>query len=50
MSLLSYNIYLVYTHNKKTPVNQELGAVPIFVDAAKIIVNNINDMTEVTPI
>ena len=50
MSLLSYNIYLAYTHNKKTPVEDEKGSVPIFMDAAKIIVNNINEMTEVLPI
>ena len=38
----------MYGHNKKTPVEDEPGAVPYVVDAAKSIVDKINDMTEVS--
>lgn len=46
--MLSYNVYLVYGHSKKTPVEDEPGAVPYVIDAAKGIVDKINDMTEVS--
>lgn len=48
-SVLSYNTYLAYTHDKKTPVEDEPGAIPYVIDVAKAITNQINDMTEVTP-
>lgn len=47
--MLSYNTYLAYTHDKKTPVEDEPGAIPYVIDVAKAITNQINDMTEVTP-
>ena len=47
--MLSYNTYLAYTHDKKTPVEDESGAVPYVIDVAKAISNQINEMTVVTP-
>lgn len=46
-AVLGYNTYLVAQHDKKTPVEEETGAFPGFITAAKIIHNGYADITEV---
>lgn len=46
-AMLSYNIYLVYNHKKKTPIEKESGVIPFFIGPAKWIVNSFNDAVEV---
>ena len=41
-----YNYYLVAYHNKKTPVEEETGALPIFIDAAKLAFKQYNDAVD----
>lgn len=45
--MLTYDMYLVYNHKKKTPVEEEPGVVPFFIQPAKWIVNNFNNFVEV---
>lgn len=46
-ALFSYNYYLVANHNKKTPVEQETGAVPLVIDAAKYAWGQYNEAVDV---
>lgn len=37
IGIFSHQIYLTATHNKKTPVENEPTAIPLFISAAKSI-------------
>ena len=49
-SLLAYNLYLIHTHDKPTPVENETGAFSIAMTPAKYIYKHFNEMTEVRQI
>jgi hypothetical protein len=42
-----YNLHLVIAHNKKTPVEQETTAAPLFINAATAIYNRYNSLVDV---
>ena len=46
-ALFTYNLYLVVTHNKKTPVEKEPTAVPLVIDAAKATYKYYNNIVDV---
>jgi hypothetical protein len=40
-------LYLLVTHNKKAPVEQETGAIPLIIDAAKATYDQYNSLADV---